>query len=530
MATLAEINETLIAQNQILGETNESVKSTSSNIDKLVKQMAGDRMDALEEKAESRRVTKQQTDVASAKAASDSPGGFSLPSLPFGGLGKLFAAGSLLGLGATIGKTLLKRGLPSLVLATFADEIANYIESKIKDPAEAKILGDAAFGAIKGLSIGMIFGKRFALIGTFLGGILSNDKVRQEFETLGKNLETELKNMGIDFPSFAEILKGVTGTVASALQTINSFFGDGKDANGKEIEKDFGAVAATLGGLAVLLAPGTTFRLALKSVGLLATGVRSLMGLGLGALAAQGAAAGTGAAVAGAGAAGAAGAGAAAATAIGKTGLIATLTSAPMIAALALIAAGVIYAMNKNDADRKRYEELKNKPPGTLSMEEGKQLQNLAAQFDAQVAKDQQMGNADDPDAQLFQPSFKKKMSGFVPQKKYTWSDYNADDPYAQTYVPKMVPVTTADLKTFNEPGAFEMPKAPMTKKIPQTAPAVTEAANTASTNNTRPIVVQSNNNPINSTSISNPQAFMAPAGPVFDMSDGYLIGRGFSR
>src|SRR5210317_2253461 len=178
MATLAEINDTLVAQNEILSETNEGVKSTSSNIDKLVKQMAGDRMDALEDKAEERRITKKQSDVTSAKMASDTSSGFSLPSLPFGGLGKLFAAGSLVGLGATLGKTLLTRGIPGAVLNLFADEIADYIESKIKDPKEAKVLSDAAFGAIKGLSIGMIFGKRFAFIGTILGGIISNEEVR----------------------------------------------------------------------------------------------------------------------------------------------------------------------------------------------------------------------------------------------------------------------------------------------------------------------------------------------------------------
>jgi hypothetical protein len=524
MATLAEINDTLVAQNAILSETNEGVKSTSSNIDKLVKQMAGDRMDALEDKAEERRITKKQSDVTSAKMASDTSSGFSLPSLPFGGLGKLFAAGSLVGLGATLGKTLLTRGIPGAVLNLFADEIADYIESKIKDPKEAKVLSDAAFGAIKGLSIGMIFGKRFAFIGTILGGIISNEEVRKEFDTLGDNLRKELDDLGIKIPSFATVLKGITGTITNALRTINSLFGDGKDANGKEIEKDFGAVAATFGGLALLLAPGTTFRLALKSIGALARVIPALTSLGLAGLSAGAASAGTGAAVAGAGAAGV---GAAAAGAMGKTGLIALLTSAPMLAAFGLIAAAVLYAYNKNSDDRKRYEELKAIPPRQLSMEQGKELQNLSAQFDAQVAKDQQMGNADDPEAQMFKQSFRRK---FVPKKSYTWSDYNAADPEAQTYVPKMLPVS-ADLKDWNEPGAFVIPqKATVTKRQPQTAPAVAEAATTATANNIRPVIVQSNNNPISTTTVSSPQAFMAPSGSVFDMSDGFLIGRGFSR
>lgn len=277
MATLAEINDTLVTQNAILSETNEGIKSTSSNIDKLVRQMAGDRMDALEAQAEGQRAQKQQTDIVSAQSAGEPKGGFSLPKLPSFGIGKLFGAGSLLGLGATLGKTLLMRGIPALVLNTFADEIANYVESKTGQ----KELGDAAFRAVQGVSIGMIFGKRFALIGGVLGAILTEEN-KQELAKLGDNLKTELSKYGIDLPSFGEMVKGVSSTVASALKSINSLFGNGQG------DFDFGSVAATLGGLALLLAPGATFRLLLGGLGSLGAGIKGLLGLGFGKGAAGG--------------------------------------------------------------------------------------------------------------------------------------------------------------------------------------------------------------------------------------------------
>ena len=526
MATLAEINDTLVAQNEILSETNEGVKSTSSNIDKLVKQMAGDRMDALEDKAEERRITKKQSDVTSAKMASDTSSGFSLPSLPFGGIGKLFAAGSLIGLGATLGKTLLTRGIPSLVLASFADEIADYITKGIKDPAERKRLSDTAFGAIKGLSIGMIFGKRFALIGTILGGIISNEEVRKEFDTLGDNLRKELDDLGITVPSFATVLKGITGTITGALRTINSLFGDGKDANGKEIEKDFTAVAATLGGLALLLAPGATFRMLLGSLGGLSSGIASLLGIGAG----------------------------------GKGGLIkaggAFLFTPAGLASM--IALGLYSAIKNDQADgaelanyERRIAEFKKMNPNAPSVvpaltdDEWKQYQNLKSRKDpssnvptgGDPRQDPEVGGMLEYEKQinkfrygntdvnvLDQGSFdlNKKFTGPAPLYRLTAQQRAAAAGMSRSAAAQL---------NYTARGALVRPqKATVTKRQPQTAPAVAEAATTATANNIRPVIVQSNNNPISTTTVSSPQAFMAPAGAVFDMSDGFLIGRGFSR
>lgn len=502
MATLAEINDTLVAQNVILGETNESVKSSSSNIDKLVKQMAGDRMDALETEAEGRRAVKQQTDISSAKMASDTKGGFSLPSLPSLGIGKLFGAGSLLGLGATLGKTLLTRGIPALLLNTFADEIANYVESA----TGKKELGDAAFRAVQGVSIGMIFGKRFALIGGVINTILTKEN-REELAKLGDNLKTTLSEYGIDLPSFSEMVKGVTSTVGAALKSINSLFGGGGG------NFDFGAVAATLGGLALLLAPGSTFKLLLAGLGGLGSGIKGLLGLGFG------------------------GKGAAGGLLKGAAGLALTP------AGLAAMIAGSLYFAIKSDQDedaelkklQERIDAFKQKNPNAsnvvpaLSDKEWKRYQQLSAQRDTAkgggIASDVETGGDDPLGVQQLDVEKRNQTKPLEPKRVPSvaggrvYTDPNLIDPTAYDEYTPRTPTGTATGYV----------KTPMERRRPQTADNMQALSAERTAMRTQPIIVNTTNAPVNSVSSSSAQSFISSTGSVFDAHDPFLM-HGFSR
>ena len=259
MATLAEINDTLAEQNDILYEVGGDISKMSSNIESFLTEMRGDKLDQLEAEREAaneqRRSDKQAIDIQkSVPSTAGLSNPFDLSS--FGGIGKLFATGGLLGIGATIGKALLRRGLPALVLNTFADEIADYVESE----TGSKEIGDAVFRGIKFGSIGLLLGKKFGLIGAALGVILTDENRLK----LGE-IEKSIKDLGLKFdvelPSLESIIKGTTKKVGESLDFVNATL----KGDLKGIEDNFAGFATTILGITALLAPGSLLRGAFKA-------------------------------------------------------------------------------------------------------------------------------------------------------------------------------------------------------------------------------------------------------------------------
>lgn len=168
MASLAQINQTLLEQNKSLKSTSEGVKNLSTSLVPFIKKQKGNVLDNLED----RREAKASTTFLSAAGGAIKTGGeraakgirdFKLPQLPpLSTLLNPLALGALAT--AFISKfagKLLRGGL----LAFFAEDIANYILG----PEASKELKDQLTRAFTFAGVGSIFGLRFGFLGALIG-------------------------------------------------------------------------------------------------------------------------------------------------------------------------------------------------------------------------------------------------------------------------------------------------------------------------------------------------------------------------
>lgn len=258
MATLSDINKTLSTQNASLEGIDFSIDKLNSNINKLIDNLTG--LDALEQKRKEDRERenekrKQRDDSRGNTSGSAGPGG-----LPFDP-SSIFSAAGLAGAGLTLGKFLLKRGLPALILNSLADNIADYIEGE----TGSKELGDALYRGIKLGSIGLLLGKRFGLIGAAVG-VLLTDENKKKLEEMGENfgeLKKKFENMfDVTLPGADELITGITTTFGDALDGINAAL----SGDWEGFEDNLGSLALAVGGLFALFRPGKAVSLALKTL------------------------------------------------------------------------------------------------------------------------------------------------------------------------------------------------------------------------------------------------------------------------
>ena len=266
--TLSDINDTLQQQNGTLNSLSENIGSFIVKINNI---QSGKKLDDLEAERESKKIgfgtTVSSMFNRTMDAGKKAVGGISLPSF---GLGKFATAGGLAGAVAALGKGLLLRGVPAVALGLLAQEIADYVESE----TGSKELANAAFRSAKLGGIGLLFGKRFAIIGAAIGAVLTEEN-QKLLGQIGDKATESLKALGIEIPAMPDILKGVSGTINSALEGINkALSGEMPSAN------EFSDIALSLGGLAAILAPGATFRMLLKGLGSLSGVASRMIGMG----------------------------------------------------------------------------------------------------------------------------------------------------------------------------------------------------------------------------------------------------------
>lgn len=247
MATLAEINKTLLEQNKSLQSTSEGVKTLSRSLVPFVKGQKGSMLDDLEERREKKSGVSflsaaggavRTTGQRAGKAIRD----FKLPQLP-----PLSTLLNPIALGA-LATTFLSRFLGKLtkggLLAFFAEEIAEFVVGDFASDALKKQLTQGLTFA----GAGLIFGPRVALLSGLVGFFL--------------------KDPGQVFDKLKEI------TSSQTFENIRTYIQD--------------VIVSGLDGLLLLMQPGGIFKVfeeglvkeTLVALGLLATAVATIFPVG----------------------------------------------------------------------------------------------------------------------------------------------------------------------------------------------------------------------------------------------------------
>ena len=270
MTTLAEVNASLgvtnIALTDVVKEQKETNKGISNFVDFLKSKDTRDRREDIEEKREQKASVISRAGSA-ARAAGGALGsralglgraGLSLGKDLFSKLGGIIPVG-LAGafLTSLVGSKLFRGGIAGLGFM-FGDRIAEMLTG----PDAKKEVKDMLSGAVKGGALGFLLGPRFALIGSILGGLLSNKEIDEQ----AGRLMTNLKNLQVKFPALGKFFTGITSAVAGGLESINKLLEGTSENRVKDIAKSI----ALIGGVATLLMPG-------KILGLLAVATKLII-------------------------------------------------------------------------------------------------------------------------------------------------------------------------------------------------------------------------------------------------------------
>ena len=206
MATLAEINQTLLSNKKLAEDTNKNISEMKVGILGFFDFEKRKRLDDLEAMREKKNNQAATISSVSQEVKKDGSDGFNLGNflggLTFGNL--LAGAGKLFSL-AFLAK-LLKRGVFGLIAAMLADEIANGVRA-LTGSDFAAALTEAG---IVGGGIGAMFGPKGIIIGAMAGVIVTASNA------LGDYVEEELKKQDIDWGP-------ILGEAASATTNIAGF-------------------------------------------------------------------------------------------------------------------------------------------------------------------------------------------------------------------------------------------------------------------------------------------------------------------
>ena len=219
MTTLADVNATLGVTNIALAGVSKNTEKTNEGITGFLDYLKGkdavDRRREIESTRETKPILKSITGGAAAIGGGLVSAGKSAFGFGKGALSKLAIPAGFVGgfLTSLLSSKLLKGGILGLGLM-FGDEIAEMLTG----PNAKQAVKDQVAGAIKGGSIGFLFGPRFGAIGALLGALVKNPEIDKQ----AGELVTNLKNMGIDMPKLSDIFKKINAGVADGLKGINA--------------------------------------------------------------------------------------------------------------------------------------------------------------------------------------------------------------------------------------------------------------------------------------------------------------------
>ena len=254
--TLADVTEKLSSQNDILVNVNENMSNVSTNLSVFIESLKADRGDDLERDIEAREKD-QARDKASRVQVKQ--GGL-LGGL---GLGEGLSIGAGIGLLGLLGKALISKGIPFLLVNAFANEIADWMEEQ----TDSKEFGDAIFRGLKLGSLGMLINKRLALLG-FVGGAALTPEVEMAFEDLEVNFAHFFERMqnlfGVVLPDVSNIIGYMGDVPLKSIEFLSSTLAG--DFDSEEFKNNWDEFAAAIGILALIIAPRGTLMLAIAGV------------------------------------------------------------------------------------------------------------------------------------------------------------------------------------------------------------------------------------------------------------------------
>lgn len=303
--TLADINKSLETQTSVLRDQAQTIGQLNSGLSNFLTQMQSNKLKDREGELE-KSAAKANASNSAQKASST--GGASGGLLDGIGLGKLFAGGFGLAAGLdalkALGFGLIKRGIPALLLNSFADEIASWVE---KETGSAEF-GDAIFRGLKLGSLGLLLGRRFGVLGFITGIFLTPENQKALGDLKDTITDTDFRSrikeiFGVTIPSISALFTSISESFGNTIKLINNAllgkatFWDveGEDNEGKSFTSSIDDLLIAAGSLFALFRPGGAIRLAIKTLMLPLTaakaGLRAMTaGLGVGAGAAAAAA------------------------------------------------------------------------------------------------------------------------------------------------------------------------------------------------------------------------------------------------
>lgn len=264
MATLADVNNSLMGLQKANEDGDARHAALLSRLDKrfdrFFKQLEEIESEDQEADIEARNRARESSASEKNEVSKSKSGGsgFSMPPI-FGGL----FAGGLTGALAGIGGALLKRGIPGLIVTVLADEVADYLYTNVDGMSNE--MRDVVERSLSLGGLGLIFGKKFAVIGALLGAVLTDnnrDKIDDIGEKAGLLSQKFFSMFNIQFPTLQEILAGITSTVGSALDGISKLL----DGDFKGFMAEIDAVGLAMAGLFTLFMPGKAVSLALRGL------------------------------------------------------------------------------------------------------------------------------------------------------------------------------------------------------------------------------------------------------------------------
>jgi len=297
--SLKQVNATLMAQTEVLRDTQTSILSTNNLLTKSLEgQLKATSMARLKDIEKDREGGKFKAvaggiGAAGSKVVGAAQSGIGNLQGMLGKMGAFLTPAALMALPGILGGILLKRGIPALAVGLFSDEIADFLLG----PEADKEMRDQVSKAIQFGAAGSLLGKKFALIGA-AAGFLIDEEVAKQLTEVGKSFGNML---GMDIKNLDD-LKGVMTSIGVFLRDnlgkgleginqllngdIKGFLGIGEEGGGNLL-----ATLGTLAGLGLVFAPGTTlkFGFGLGKIGLQAgiaavTTIWKLVPAALGAL------------------------------------------------------------------------------------------------------------------------------------------------------------------------------------------------------------------------------------------------------